>query len=163
MTNGCNEHEPALIGCCDGKIDLPQRAMQAATVAHRLFFYGILQWELAEEPVRALLAGLGPGWPAATRGMLYAVRSARGAYPALLPGGAPKDSWVRGMVHEAGEVDLDALDAFEGAEYRRAEVELEDGGLAEAYLWVGPIEGLEPILHGDFARWLGEQGERPYA
>lgn len=104
--------------------------------------------------MRELLAGLGSGRPAATRGMLFAVRGERGAYPALVPG----DCEVSGTVHDAGSVDLAALDAFEGSEYYRAEIELEDGGLAEAYIWAGEVGGLEPIFHGNFAEWLRDNG-----
>lgn len=105
-----------------------------------------------------LLAGLGPGVPAIAQGRLYAVRDPQGAYPAMIAG----EGEVRGMVHQAGSVDLSALDRFEGAQYRRAEIVLEDGQCADAYLWVEPVSGLEAIAHGDFGRWLNENGLRPY-
>lgn len=119
-----------------------------------LFFYGLLQGDVAPGPVRELLAGIGPGLPATARGKLYAVRDDTGAFPAMIEG----EGEVRGMLHEAGSVDLAALDAFEGAEYRRIEIEVSGGQVAQAYLWAGPVDGLEPIPHGDFARWLRETG-----
>jgi gamma-glutamylcyclotransferase (GGCT)/AIG2-like uncharacterized protein YtfP len=114
---------------------------------------------VAHGPVRDLLAGIGPGVPASARGSLYAVRNEAGAYPAMVAG----EGEVRGMLHEAGSVDLAALDVFEGAEYRRAEIEVEGGQTAQAYLWVGSTDGLEPIAHGEFARWLRENGLSAYS
>lgn len=128
----------------------------------RLFFYGILQGEVAQGPVRDLLAGIGPGVPAVARGALYAVRDAQGAYPAMVAG----DGEVWGVVHEAGSVDLAALDAFEGAEYGRADIDVTADGeqlTAQAYLWSGSTDGLEPIAHGAFARWLRENGIDAYS
>lgn len=128
----------------------------------RLFFYGILQGNVAQGPVRELLAGIGPGVPATARGALYAVRDAKGAYPAMVAG----DGEVRGVVHEAGSVHLAALDAFEGAEYVRTDIDVTAEGRqlgAQAYLWAGSTEGLEPIPHGAFARWLRETGLAAYS
>ncbi|HTM95473.1 MAG TPA: gamma-glutamylcyclotransferase family protein [Croceibacterium sp.] len=124
-----------------------------------LFFYGILQGDLAEGPVRDLLAGIGSGVPATARGRLYAVRNEAGAYPAMVAG----EGEVRGMLHEAGSVDLAALDVFEGTEYRRAEIEVDGGQVAQAYLWAGSTDGLEPITHGEFALWLRENGLSAYS
>jgi gamma-glutamylcyclotransferase (GGCT)/AIG2-like uncharacterized protein YtfP len=124
-----------------------------------LFFYGILQGDVAQGPVRDLLTGIGPGVPATARGRLFAVRNEAGAYPAMVEG----DGEVRGMLHEVGGVDLAALDVFEGAEYRRAEIDVEGGQIAQAYLWAGGTENLEPIAHGEFARWLRENGLNAYS
>jgi gamma-glutamylcyclotransferase (GGCT)/AIG2-like uncharacterized protein YtfP len=124
-----------------------------------LFFYGILQGDVAQGPVRDLLAGIGPGAPATARGLLYAVRNEAGAYPAMVAG----DGEVCGMLHEAGSVDLAALDVFEGEEYRRAEIETAGGQVAQAYLWAGSTDGLQPIAHGEFARWLRENGLSAYS
>jgi len=124
-----------------------------------LFFYGILQGEVAQGPVRDLLAGIGPGVRATARGDLYAVRNEAGAYPAMVAGGGE----VRGMLHEAGSVDLAALDVFEGPEYRRTEIEVGGGQVAQAYLWAGSTDGLESIVHGEFARWLRENGLSAYS
>jgi gamma-glutamylcyclotransferase (GGCT)/AIG2-like uncharacterized protein YtfP len=136
-----------------------------------LFFYGVLLGSVAEGTVRELLAGIGPGRPATTGGRLYAVPDVRGAYPVLVPGAGV----VHGMVHEAGGVDLDALDRFEGVdphepsagEYRRESREADVAGegrvMADAYLYNRTIAAdFVPIHHGDFARWLRETGTRPF-
>jgi len=137
-----------------------------------LFFYGVLLGSVAEGAVRDLLHGLGPGRATTVRGLLYAVPDPRGFYPVLAPG----EGTVRGMVHQAGAVDLAALDRFEGVdpgdpsagEYRRESVfaKLSGGGsvAADAYLYnrvIGP--DLVPIPHGDFARWLRENRARAFA
>jgi gamma-glutamylcyclotransferase (GGCT)/AIG2-like uncharacterized protein YtfP len=124
-----------------------------------LFFYGILQGDLAEGPVRDLLAGIGPGMPATARGNLYAVRNEAGAYPAMVSG----DGEVHGMLHEAGSVDLAALDVFEGEEYVRADITVDGGQVAQAYLWAGSIDGLELIEKGSFGGWLRESGLTAYS
>ena len=105
-------------------------------------------------------AGIGPGRPATARGTLYAVDDPEGAHPAMVVGGG----CVRGMLHEAGSVDLVGLDAFEGADYRRSPIAASCEGeevAAEAYIWVAGTDGLEPITDGDFARWLAGSGLAP--
>lgn len=128
-------------------------------MAH-LFFYGVLIADIAPPPVRKLLAGLGPGRPATVRGDLYGVDDPEGAHPAMVPG----NGVVKGVLHEAGSVDLAGLDAFEGADYARRPVvaTCEDQDVAaEAYIWVAPTAGLAPIADGDFARWLAQSGRPP--
>jgi len=130
----------------------------------RLFFYGVLIGDLASPAIRQLLSGLGPGLRASTTGTLFAVLDPRGAYPVLVPG----EGTVHGMLHEAGSVDLVALDAFEGIEYRRqpVTVALANGGsgMADAYVYqFAPRPEFLPIAHGDFARWLRETGTAPLA
>lgn len=123
----------------------------------RLFFYGVLLEEVAQGSVRELLKGIGPGKHATARGKLYAVNELGGSFPAMVAG----DGVVEGMLHEAADVDLAALDAFEGREFRRTTIAVEVGGEsceAQAYLWRGGVEALEPIGHGDFALWLAETG-----
>lgn len=124
-----------------------------------LFFYGVLIAELAPPPVRALLAGLGPGVSATARGLLYAIDEPAGVHPAMVAG----EGTVRGMLHEAGGVDLAALDRFEGADYRREPVAVatEEGQeqSADAYVWLRSTAALEVIPDGDFARWLRESGK----
>jgi gamma-glutamylcyclotransferase (GGCT)/AIG2-like uncharacterized protein YtfP len=140
-------------------------------LARYLFFYGVLIGEIAPPRVRQLLAGIGPGQAATVRGTLYAVPDARGAYPVLLPG----EGLVHGWLHEAGSVDLAALDRFEGVdpddpmsgEYRREAVlaMLADGSTveAQAYLWNRQVhDGLERLAEGDFARWLAGSGHAAF-
>ena len=139
-----------------------------------LFFYGVLMADVAPEPVRALLAGLGPGGPGHVCGRLFACADPGGCYPVLVhdPQGPP----VRGMIHQAGMVDIAALDRFEGydpadlagSHYLRASVlAFPDFGPpveAQAYLYNGSLtQGLEAIPHGDFARYLAETGHRPFS
>ena len=129
-------------------------------VERHLFFYGVLMAGIAPPPVRRLLAGLGRGRPATSRGRLFAVDEPGGAYPAMVPG----DGLVRGMLHEAGAVDLAGLDAFEGSDYARTAITVRCEGedrTAEAYIWIAATQGLEPIPDGDFARWLAASGRRP--
>jgi gamma-glutamylaminecyclotransferase len=51
-------------------------------------------------------------------------------YPAMIPGAAA----VPGELYAVSEELLLRLDAFEGADYRREQVELEDGRTALAYV-----------------------------
>ena len=128
-----------------------------------LFFYGVL---LQGSAVWPFLRGLGPGRPATTRGALYALPDPLGWYPALIPGEGSGAGVILGRVHEAGGIDLDALDAFEGADYARRPVPVEVDGAshwAEAYVWAAPLPpGAQPIVQGDFRRWLGETGRAAY-
>lgn len=137
----------------------------------KLFFYGVLMDHVAGGPVRDLLSGIGPGVPAWTCGTLYAVPDPQGWYPALLPGAGR----VRGMLHDAGAVDLAALDRFEGVDpvhpsagdYHRAEIAVEtaagEPAQAFAYLWNHrPAAGLIHLPDGDFSCWLKQMGYRPF-
>ncbi len=127
-----------------------------------LFFYGVLQPDLAEGAVAALVAGLGPGTAAVTTGHLYAVLERGGWHPAMVPDTAA--GLVHGQLFDGTGVDIAALDAFEleGIDYdRRAIAVRPQGGhwrSAEAYCWRRPVDGLELIGHGNFARWLAETG-----
>ncbi len=100
--------------------------------------------------------------PAVTTGHLYAIEERGGWHPAMVPDAA--GGLVHGQMFDGAGVDLAALDAFEleGIDYDRREVAVQpEGGhwtTAQAYCWKRPITGLEPIEHGDFARWLAETG-----
>lgn len=130
--------------------------------ARMLFLYGVLQPDLAEGTIAELVAGLGPGRPAVVTGNLYAVPERGGWHPAMVPD--PAGGFVHGQLFDGSRVDIAALDAFEleGVDYdRRAIAVRAEGGhwtTAEAYCWRRPVTGLEPIAHGDFARWLAETG-----
>ncbi|MEM1195781.1 MAG: gamma-glutamylcyclotransferase family protein [Pseudomonadota bacterium] len=133
-----------------------------------LFFYGVLREDMsalgADWP---FLTGLGLGSPATTTGALYAIPSGSAWYPALILTQARYSTIVHGTIHEAGSVDLAAIDAFEGADYARQPVDVDgwDGygdTQAEAYVWTADLpEGAELIGHGDFVRWLQETGREP--
>ncbi len=138
----------------------------------RFFFYGTLL-DGSDNPVawdiHALLSPLGP---AAVRGALHAVPDAQGWFPALLPGGA----LVQGRLYEARAHftpdDLARMDAYEDFDpdrqetslYVRRESSLEDGGMAQAYLFNQPLPpGSHLIPHGDFRRWLAESGAAQFS
>jgi len=146
----------------------------------KLFFYGVLMDHVARGDVRDRLAGLGPGQPATAVGRLYAVPDPQGWYPALMyDAGSPdghQPGLVHGMLHDSGQVDLAALDRFEGVDprdphagdYRRAEISVTtaDGQavLAFAYLWNHRLTGnLVHLPLGDFALWLRQSGQQAFA
>lgn len=73
-----------------------------------------------------------------------------GSYPALVRGGALS---VVGELYEPDEETLASLDAYEGCPdlFTREQIELDDGGLCEAYLM--PVEralGRPRIASGDW-------------
>lgn len=123
-----------------------------------LFLYGVLR----AADAGPLLAGLGPGWSATVPGELWALPDPRGWYPALLPG----EGTVQGMLHEAGDVDLAALDAAKAPEYRRRDVTVTSGSgelPAMAWLYTADLpDGAEPVPDGDFTAWLADTGRTPF-
>ena len=135
-----------------------------------LFFYGVLQEGLGPDGGGwPFLEGLGLGAPATTQGALFAIPSEQGWYPALVPTQARFATHVHGTIYDAGGVDIDAIDAFEGADYARQAVPVDgwDGYAntqAQAYVWTGDLpEGAVPIAGGDFARWLSATGNTAYS
>ena len=137
----------------------------------RLFFYGTLlegsENAVARE-VHALLAPLGP---ASVAGTLFAIPDPDGWFPALVAGGGV----VHGRLYETRAAftaaDLARMDAYEDYDprdpgrslYVRRTIAIEHGSLAEAYVWNRPVpEGARSISHGDFRRWLTEQGLSPF-
>ena len=67
--------------------------------------------------------------------------------------------------------DLARIDAYEDYDpdnpesslYLRRSIPLADGGEAQAYVWNRPLpDGARQIGHGDFRRWLAEQGLRQF-
>lgn len=128
-----------------------------------LFLYGVLRADRIDADAPPLLAGLGPGWAATVTGELWALPDPRGWYPALRPG----TGTVQGMLHEAGDVDLAALDAAKAPEYRRDAVTVvSDSGELPATAWLHAAalpDGAEPVPDGDFTAWLAETGRTPFA
>ncbi len=115
---------------------------------------------------------LAPIAPARVRGMLHSIPDPDGWYPALALGGSGE---ALGMVYEAQPhftpADLARIDAYEDFDpawpdaslYLRREVELLGGGSAQAYVWNRALpDGARPIVHGDFRRWLTEEGLEPF-
>lgn len=118
----------------------------------RLFVYGTLApgceaWPVLEPWVT------GPGEADAVAGRLY--DTGRGYPGATFAAGAERaESLVHGVV-VALDPDLvpaafDALDRYEGPEYRRIEVRTEAGRTAAAYVWIAALEGCRPVPGG---RW----------
>lgn len=115
----------------------------------RLFVYGTLQSGLANAAHMATasferVAATSPGHS------LYDL----GPYPALVVGG---EGVVMGELYRLSREDLARLDEFEGCPdlYQRAEIVLEDGTRAMAYV-MSPerVLGLARIPGGDFAAYL---------
>ena len=131
------------------------------------FFYGTLLAGSDNPVARAVHRRLGPGRPGVVSGGLFAIGDADGWYPALLQG----EGAVRGMVHSAAagfsDADLAAMDAYEGADYRRASIEVRcDGERIEAQAWVWRAalpEGARLLPDGDFAAFLRREGVPGYS
>jgi gamma-glutamylcyclotransferase (GGCT)/AIG2-like uncharacterized protein YtfP len=100
---------------------------------HLLFVYGSLKRRQANHV--QLGSGVFVG-PARTQ-PAFALRMING-YPALVPGLRA----VSGELYRIATGDLLHLDEFEGAGYRRQEIELEAGSLALAYVAVEPSAGV---------------------
>ena len=140
------------------------------TGPRHLFFYGVLQEGLGPDGGDwPFLEGLGLGAPATVQGALYAIPTDCGWHPALIPTQARFATIVHGSIHEASEVDIAAVDAFEGADYARQAISVDgwDGygdTQADAYIWTAQLpEGAEPIASGNFAEWLKETGRPVYS
>ena len=139
----------------------------------RLFVYGVLIKKLAKGRAAELVAALDDGLPATTRGTLYAVQGEDdGWYPILLPD--PEGGEVHGIVHEAGTVEWQAMDAFENAhdgpdaEYRRMTIPvMQPNALvvdAQAYCYARDVPAdAVPVEGGSFAQWLADTGREPIA
>jgi gamma-glutamylcyclotransferase (GGCT)/AIG2-like uncharacterized protein YtfP len=132
----------------------------------RLFIYGTLLDGLSHGEAARLVEGLGPGVSASIAGALRVVEEPLGCYPVLVPG---VDGRVVGKVIEAPDDPrwLAELDAYEGPDYLRwtVVVELEDGSEVEAAAYICLIadtDGLEPVPHGDFARFIAESGRKVF-
>ena len=73
-------------------------------------------------------------------------------YPALRqsPGASAPGTLIEGL----SDVDLLALDAFEGDEYRRGKIEVRVGGAAESAAVYWPAVAIEAGLEWRFEDWL---------
>lgn len=132
----------------------------------RLFVYGTLLDGLAHGEAARLAESLAPGVPAVVSGGLRLVEEPLGCYPVLVPG---TEGRVAGRIVECPDDPqwLADLDAYEGPDYRRWTVvaELQDGSEVEAAAYICLIaetDGLEPIPHGDFARFVTETGRKVF-
>ena len=132
----------------------------------KLFTYGTLLDGLAHGEAARLTAGLAPGAPASVSGGLRLVEEPLGCYPVLVPG---EEGRVIGKVRDCPDEPRwwEELDAYEGPDYRRWTVvaELADGGEVEVQAYICLIADadlLEPVPHGDFARFVAESGREVF-
>jgi gamma-glutamylcyclotransferase (GGCT)/AIG2-like uncharacterized protein YtfP len=126
---------------------------------HDLFIYGTLMPGLRLEAEMHGAEHLGP---ARVPGWLVDV----GRYPGLLHG----DGLVSGEVYRVSDAQLARLDAVEdmvagdraASQYWRERVQVRDGALAGQQVWTyvynRPVDGLTPITHGDYRRYIREVG-----
>ena len=126
---------------------------------HELFIYGTLMPGLRLEAEMHGAERLGP---ARVPGRLVDV----GRYPGLLHG----DGLVTGEVYRVNDAQLARLDAVEdmvagdraASQYWRERVQVRDGALAGQQVWTYvynlPVDGLTPIAHGDYRRYIREIG-----
>ena len=126
---------------------------------HDLFIYGTLMPGLRLEAEMHGAERLGP---ARVSGRLVDV----GRYPGLLHG----EGTVTGEVYRVSDAQLARLDAVEemvpgdraASQYWRERVLALDGALAGQPVWTyvynRPVDGLTPIAHGDYRRYIREVG-----
>ena len=126
---------------------------------HDLFIYGTLMPGLR---LQAEMHGAERLGPARVPGRLVDV----GHYPGLLHG----DGLVTGEVYRVSDAQLARLDAVEdmvagdraASQYWRERVQVRDGALAGQQVWTyvynRPVDGLTPIAHGDYRRYIREIG-----
>ncbi len=138
--------------------------------SQHLFFYGVLQEGLGPDGGDwPFLRGLGLGAPATVQGALYAIPAGSGWHPALILTQARYSTIIHGTIYDASEVDIAAVDAFEGADYARQSISVDgwDGygeTQADAYIWTADLPpGAEVIASGNFAEWLKETGRDCYS
>jgi len=97
---------------------------------------------------------------ASVPGVIYAVPSAKGWYPALLRG----PGRVKGVIADCAleRRDFVKLDRYEGLEYRRKAMRARTGEgteVAQAWIWRGPLpKEAVAIPSGDFLAWLEQSG-----
>ena len=126
---------------------------------HDLFIYGTLMPGLRLEAEMHGAERLGP---ARVPGRLVDV----GHYPGLLHG----EGTVTGEVYRVSDAQLASLDEVEemvpgdrpASQYWREQVTVLEGALAGQPVWTyvynQPAEGLTPIAHGDYRRYIREVG-----
>ena len=132
--------------------------LQELTV-HELFIYGTLMPGLRLEAEMQGAERLGT---ARVPGRLVDV----GRYPGLLHG----DGQVSGEVYRVSDAQLAHLDEVEemvpgdrgASQYWRERVTVQEGVLAGQQVWTYvynlPVQGLTPIAHGDYRRYIREVG-----
>ncbi len=126
---------------------------------HDLFIYGTLMPGLRLEAEMQGAERLGP---ARVPGRLVDV----GRYPGLLHG----EGTVTGEVYRVSDAQLARLDEVEdmvpgdrpASQYWREQVLVLEGALAGQSVWTyvynRPVDGLTPIAHGNYRRYIREVG-----
>ena len=126
---------------------------------HDLFIYGTLMPGLRLEAEMHGAERLGP---ARVPGHLVDV----GRYPGLLHG----EGTVTGELYRVSDAQLARLDEVEemlpgdrpGSQYWREQVTVLEGALVGQPVWTYvynlPVDGLTPIAHGDYRRYIREVG-----
>ncbi|MBD8051457.1 gamma-glutamylcyclotransferase family protein [Limnohabitans radicicola] len=126
---------------------------------HELFIYGTLMPGLR---LQAEMQGAERLGTARVPGRLVDV----GRYPGFLHG----DGQVSGEVYRVSEAQLAHLDEVEemvpgdraASQYWRERVTVQEGVLAGQQVWTYvynlPVDGLTPIAHGDYRRYIREVG-----
>ena len=126
---------------------------------HDLFIYGTLMPGLRLEAEMHGAQRLGAS---CVPGRLVDV----GRYPGLLQG----QGTVTGEVYRVSDAQLARLDEVEdmvvgdraASQYWRERVQVRDGALAGQQVWTyvynRPVDGLTPITHGDYRRYIREVG-----
>jgi gamma-glutamylcyclotransferase (GGCT)/AIG2-like uncharacterized protein YtfP len=126
---------------------------------HDLFIYGTL---LPGLRLQARMQGAQYLGPACVPGRLLDV----GRYPGLVHG----DGSVTGEVYRVSDAQLASLDQVEemvagnraASQYWREQVTVLQGPLAGQPVWTyvynRPADGLRPIAHGDYRRYIREVG-----
>ena len=126
---------------------------------HELFIYGTLMPGLR---LQAEMRGGERLGPARVPGRLVDV----GRYPGLLHGAGQ----VSGELYRVSDAQLARLDDIEdmvpgdraASQYWREQVVVLDGALAGCRVWTyvynRPVDGLTPIPHGDYRRYIREVG-----
>lgn len=128
----------------------------------KLFLYGTLMHDADTAMSRWLQERVTHAQPASVPGVIYAVSSPQGWYPALLRG----PGRVQGVLADCSldRRDLVRLDRYEGHEYRRKAMRARTASgteVAQAWIWRGPLPAdAAAIASGDFLGWLSQSGSK---
>jgi len=126
----------------------------------RLFLYGTLMGQAETPMARWLAEHVTDTRPATIAGVIHAVPSASGWFPALLRG----QGRVRGIVADCtlSRGEMARIDRYEGREYRRATLRAKSmagAETAQGWIWRGPLpEDAVAVPGGDFLAWLAATG-----
>lgn len=116
-----------------------------------VFIYGTLKRGFINAPHMREAQYLGEARTKESFFKMLAVADYDYMYPAVITGGT---CYIEGEIYDVSAPLMNFLDGFEGAEYRRGEIQLEDGRTAEVYLYnrdpsVWPCIETHPQIHYD--------------